>query len=330
MGTRFRSPSSEPTQLNSRRPSGLQEQTKIKRDKMIKKAEKEIRESYKKYAEKTDIPIHQGKKINERRESLEDTLKDRFDIKDRHIFGSFSKGTMVGPLNKDSDTDVMFVLNKEEHGRWINQRNGPKNCLQSIKRAIENDPKYANSKVEIDRNVVRVQYHDFAIEVVPAFEDSRGGYLIPDTSGRQSWIRTNPRTYKKGFETIDKTHGGKLKETVRAAKDWNERNGKPVSSFHMENMVYQHFKDRPVDGSPSDEHARDFFKNLPTYIYGPTYEPVYGEQVDDYLTWDKRTEAIRKAKRAQKHVERAERLKNQGKTEESKEELKKVHGKKFK
>ena len=131
------------------------------------------------YAEDAGPTERQGQTIDERRERLQNILEDELDIVESHQFGSFTRGTMVGPMDEDSDTDVMFVLDEDAHGQWTRGENGAKNCLRAVKRVLEQ--RYPNSEVSIDRNVVAVKFHDFTVEVAPAFRDGSGGYRIPDT-----------------------------------------------------------------------------------------------------------------------------------------------------
>ena len=196
------------------------------------------------YAEDASPTDRQGKTIDQRRERLQDILEEELNIVESHQFGSFTRGTMVGPMDEDSDTDVMFVLDEDAHGQWVRDKNGAKNCLRAVKRILQR--RYPNSEVSIDRNVVAVKFHDFTVEVAPAFRDGRSGYRIPDTySEGQSWVRTDPRGYKQRFEAVDQARDGRLKKVARVAKKFKENRDVPVSSYHMEVMAYQYVYNHP-------------------------------------------------------------------------------------
>lgn len=270
-------------------------------------------------AKETEVPERQGKTVAERRDRLRETLEERFDIEEVHIIGSFTRGTLVGPLDPDSDTDVMFVLDRDEHGDWVHDENGARNCLQQIKRAIENDSDYRNTDVRIDRNVVAVEFHDFTVEISPGF---RAGdeYVIPDIyqDGR-SWIRTNPRRYKQMFEATNDASGGKLQKLARLAKTYNEETGKPVSSYHMELMAYQYMQSRPAEGQSLDEHVGRFFEQLPERVSSGTYNPSTEQRIDSGMSRDNREKAISDAKAAREKIRRARRLKQSGNDQKAKE-----------
>ena len=269
-------------------------------------------------AEETSVPEDQGKEVAERRDRIREALEERFEITDEHIIGSFTRDTLVGPLGPDSDTDVMFVLDEEKHGHWIDSENGEKNCLQQIKRAIEDDPKYRNTEVSIDRNVVAVQFNDFTVEVVPAFEQSEG-YVIPDTYQEgNAWNRTNPRRYKQMFEATNDARDGKLSKLTRLTKQYNKRQGETVSPYHMELMTYEYMSEQ--GGSQSlDEHLGDFFQQLPSRLSSGTYNPSTEQRIDHGMSNENRQEAIENAKKARKKARRAKRLKQSGNEEKAQE-----------
>lgn len=314
--------------------------------------EEDVEDCYQDHVEESGITDRQAKTISDRRDVLVDTLSEDMEIEESQLIGSYTRGTMVGPLKQDSDADVMVVLDAEEHQQWIEQENGPRNCLNAIKRRINNDPRFSDTEVKVDRNVIQVKYHDSTIEIAPAFrysevphadhprggfnlfKDASDGYAIPDTHGRQSWQGTNPRRYKQMFEARDEAHNGKVSGLTRAMKKWSGRNNVPVRSYHMETMVYNYFekKARKGESVPDsyEELTQDFVESLPSRVRGTTKEPVYGEAVDEGMSRSQKKEAAKKAAQARERLQKAQRLKEAGKTEEAKEKLREVHGDDFK
>ncbi|MDS0243605.1 MULTISPECIES: CBASS oligonucleotide cyclase [unclassified Haloferax] len=315
------------------------------------RSEDEVDESYEEYVEDTNITDRQGEKISDRRDVLVGILDGDLAVEDSRLIGSFTRGTMTGPLKQDSDADVMVVLDADKHRDWINQENGPTNALRAIKRRIENDPRFSQTDVRIDQNAVKVKYHDSTIEIVPAFRysevphadhpssgfnlfnDASDGYAIPDTHGQQSWQGTNPRKYKQMFDARDEAHNGRVSGLTRAAKDWADQNNVSVRSYHMEIMVYNYFEEKARRGEPVpssySELTREFMQSVPSRVQSRAEEPVYGEAVDKGMSRSERRKTAEKAKQAGQKLEEAKRLKEQGKTEEAKEKLREVHGGKF-
>lgn len=313
----------------------------------------EIEASYEDNVEESEITDRQAKKISDRRDVLVAILEEDMEIEDSQLIGSYTRGTMTGPLKQDSDADVMVVLDADKHRQWIQHENGPRNALNAIKRRIQNDPRFSDTEVKIDRNVVQVKYHDSTVEIAPAFRynevphadnprdgisglftDASDGYAIPDTHGRQSWQGTNPRKYKQMFEARDEAHNGKVSGLTRTMKKWAENNDTGVRSYHMETMVYNYFerKSRRGESVPDsyEELTRDFVKTLPQKIEnGGSKEPVYDETVDSGMSRSERQKAAEKAEKAEAKLEEANRLKKQGRIAEAKEKLREVHGENF-
>lgn len=320
-------------------------------------AERKIEESHQEYAEDAQITDKQAKDMQERRENVVDNLKDEgLAIEEDHIYGSVMQGTMTGPLEEDSDVDVLVVLDADEHGRWATSQNGPQNALRAVKRRLEK--KYPNQDVHIDRNVVAVKFSDFTVEVAPAFryrdvhkaenptdpvtiggmeipiqpvgaDDPNNGYAIPDTYGGSSWVGTNPRKFQSMYDAVDGNNGGNLQRVAVSAKKWNEENGKPVSSYHMVMMAYKYFQNDASASASTHEHMSNFFRNLPRYVNDETREPVYHEQIDKGMSTEEKRKAAKKAYQASEKIEEAEQLKKEGKTQEAKEKYREVYGDDF-
>ena len=312
-------------------------------------AEKEIEESHEEYAEDAEITDKQAKDMQERRENVVDNLKEEgLDIEEDHIYGSVMQRTITGPIDEDSDVDVLVVLNGKEHQRWATDENGPRNALNAVKRKLEN--RYPNQEIRVDRNVVAVKFSDFTVEVAPAFrysdvsdpeppsrfakygsteEDPREGYAIPDTYGGQSWVGTNPRKFQSMFDAVNENNQGKLQKVAVSAKKWNEQNGKPVNSYHMVMMAYKYFRNDAPSNASTQEHMSNFMQKLPQYVHDETREPVYKERIDSGMTTEEREKAAEKAWKANEKIEEAERLKQKGKTEEAKEKYREAYGNGF-
>jgi len=313
--------------------------------------EDEVDEAYQEFVEDSGITEQQGEKISKRRDVIEDAVRHGLAVEDSQLIGSFTRNTVTGPLTEDTDADVMLVLDADEHQEWVEQEEGPRNCLRAVKRRIQNDPRFSETEVEIDQNVVRVKYHDSTVEVVPAFrysevpgaehpkqnpsifDDASDGYAIPDTHDSPSWTGTNPRAYKQRFEARDQAHGGKVSGLSRSMKKWAENSGTPVRGYAMEVMVYNYFEEKARTGEPVPDSyealTRDFVETLPSRVKHDTEEPIYGESVDSGMNSKQKQEAARRASELRDKLREARRLKEQGRPQEAKKKLKDAFGEGF-
>lgn len=271
-------------------------------------SEQELEDDYEEYADNLGITDRQGEDVADRRDRLREVLDDAFDIEEEHIFGSFTRETLVGPLTPESDTDAMFVLDSDAHGSWLDRANGDRDCLRAIKRAIENNPNYTETDISIDRNAVAIKFSDFTVDIVPAF--SRGDdYVIPDTyEDGQSWVRTNPRQYKQQFEATNEAYNGNLAKLARIAKAYNEDCNTSVSSYHAELMAYDYVRSRPNTDAPLNTLLNGFFKDLPRRLSSGVHDPATGQRVDAGLSTDNRLDAIEAAQTARDRIEQAHQL----------------------
>lgn len=323
-------------------------------DDSSEESKREVEESHEEYAESASITDRQAKDMQERRENVVDNLKEEgLEIQDDHIYGSVMQGTMTGPMDEDSDVDVLVVLDADEHEQWAKGENGPRNALNAVKRKL--NKKYPDQEVTVDRNVVAVKFSDFTVEVAPAFrysdvrnaedpsdyvtiggmtvpvrpstaDNPNNGYAIPDTYEGQSWVGTNPRKFQSMYNAVNENNGGNLQKVAVSAKKWNEQNGKPVNSYHMVMMAYKYFQnDAPANASTS-EHMSNFMRKLPQYVHEETREPVYEERIDNGMSSKEKKKAAEKAWKASEKIEEAERLKEQGKTQKAKEKYREVYG----
>lgn len=323
-----------------------------------REAKEEIEESHREQAENAKITDRQGQNMAERKETVVGHLEDDgFHIKQDNIYGSVLQGTATRPLDSETDVDILVVLDEKEHGDWAEDGKGTRNALRAVKRTLQK--KYPNHDVYIDRSVVAVEFSDFKVEVTPAFEysaandpeepgdpatvggvelpfhpgnqdDPNQGYVIPDTYGEESWTGTNPRRFQSMYEAVDERNNGKLQQVAVTAKKWNEKNGKPVSSFHMVNMAYRYFQEADTPSSASTtEHMHRFFRKLPNYMQSETREPVYQERLDKGMSNEEKRKAAEKAYRDQEKLREAKRLQQQGKTEQAKEKYREVYGNNF-
>ena len=321
-------------------------------------AEEEIEESHEQYAENAEITGKQAERMQRRREVVVARLKEEgLEIEEDHIYGSVMQGTKTRPLDEDSDVDVLVVLDADKHRKWARSKNGPRNALEAVKRKLEKQ--YPSQEVYVDRNVVAVKFSDFTVEVAPAFrynevrdpehpsdpvtvggvelpvqpagtDDPRDGYAIPDTYGGQSWVGTNPRKFQSMYDAVNESNNGNLQKVAVSAKKWNEENGKPVNSYHMVMMAYKYFRSSDVpDNASTHVHMSNFFRNLPEYIHDETREPVYKERIDKGMSEEDRKKAASKAWKASEKIEEAERLKEEGKSEEAKKKYREVYGDDF-
>jgi hypothetical protein len=117
---------------------------------------------------------------------------------------------------------------------------------------------------------------------VPAFSSGNGVYQIPDTY-RRKWLPTQPKQFGERITAINKNMDGKFVPFVKMIKAWNAQYATTrIRSFHLECMLAQHYASH-TQGYTYQSMANVFFSQLSGYLSGPTYDPISGDRLDEYL-----------------------------------------------
>lgn len=218
------------------------------------------------------------------------------------VIGSWGRNTLTRHL-PEGDVDVMIILHYDKHRNWYSVP-GVTACLDKFKQII--DSNYPNTVNRRDQNCITVKFKQFRLDVVPAFKWEGGFYKIPD-SVRGNWIETDPFTFADYITRVNKTMDGTFVPIIKMVKGWNRDAGWPISSFHLECMLYYHYRNYTESFSYSSTLKR-FFEFLPTYLQNSCYDPIRNERVDTYLDTGfptKRQQATSKAQSAAKDAARA-------------------------
>lgn len=268
-------------------------------------------------------PVGRGDRdVDDRCRSVRQALSKGISFGESHIIGSLTRGTAIrGRMGVQ--VDLMIVLDRARHGDWLRQGKGPGECICRIRERLVRSPEFRYSRIDWDKGSVSVRFRDLTVRILPAFR-AEDGYRIPDPSGRRGWIATDPRAFNRVLRRLDRRFRGRPNEMIRIVKTWNEGHGGLLRSYHIENMVYRHYRDRPRDiVSTLQEDVLNFYARLPFYLQNPTTEPVTGERVDEYLDGD-RTKAIKNAQLSAERLVRAEADLRRGRTDDAIAMLRKV------
>lgn len=160
----------------------------------------------------------------------------KYDGSTKLLFGSYGKRTNIRPPR---DVDVLFKIPKEIFERYNNYHsNGQSQLLQDIREVLSE--KYTTTdKISAWGKVVLVQFADGThnIELLPAYEQQNGSFLIPNSENGGSWETFNP---KEGIDRINKSEevtNGLTRKLVRMSKKWVEESNVGIKSYNLEDYV---------------------------------------------------------------------------------------------
>lgn len=262
-----------------------------------------ILESFKKLKENLEITDLQQSTVSTRQQSVRDAVASGLTVVASFLTGSYSRSTLIAPL-KDADIDVVVVLDAQYFYRYNGQNGGQAGLLDLLKRTLKKT--YPNTP-DISRNgqAVTIQFSDFMVDVVPAFNRKGGGYLIPN-SVSQAWISTDPKKHVDILSTENKAHNGDLIPLTKMIKGWNRTINDEFRSFHLEVMAQQ-ILDR-VTISDYSSGVRYVFDKARSYVRETNPDPAgYGGNVGSYLdTQDKVDAAVSRFETAYERSVKAE------------------------
>ncbi len=188
-----------------------------------------VQSGFEKLKTNLEISSLQRSTTSTRQQNVRDAVEKELTILDSFLTGSYIRNTMIAPLS-EADIDVFVVL----HHSYYNQHH-PAVVLDKVRNVLL---KTYTKTPKISRNgqAVTITFDDFIVDVVPAFNRTGGGYLIPN-SAEGTWISTNPKVHIDLLNTQNTYHNGKLVPLIKMVKRWNKFINQPFVSFYLELMV---------------------------------------------------------------------------------------------
>lgn len=268
-----------------------------------------IHESFRIFKSNLEITGLQQSTVSTRQQNVRHAIENDLDVLDSFLTGSYSRHTMIAPL-KEADIDIFIILDPEYFHHYNGQNGGQAGLLDLVKRVLK---KTYPETPDISRNgqAVTIQFTDFMVDVVPAFNRKNGGYLIP-TSIHQTWLSTDPKKHVDIFSASNQAHNQDLIPLIKMIKRWNRMINSYFRSFHLEVVVLQILEGIGISDFPSG--VRYVFDKGTSYIKQKNPDPAgYGDDVGSYLnTNEKVSHAISCFETAYKRAIKAEEYAKRG------------------
>ena len=184
------------------------------------------------------------KLIESKHNNLREKLRERLDLKDDFLTGSYKRWTQIKPkkTSENFDVDIFLAFDKEDYGEkeledlMIEVENAVKDIKDNDN---DIDITFINTK---QRRSIGVEFgKKFQIDLVPAIEiekDQR--YKIFDKNTLQA-IESNPKLHGSNLTSANETSksGGikRLVPIVKLLKSWKRDKCDYVKSFHLEMLA---------------------------------------------------------------------------------------------
>ncbi len=187
------------------------------------------------------IPAEKIKVISTRFNLINKAISREFWLPDsdfRHSMyvGSYGRNTAIS----SSDIDILVELPIDLLPQYENlSGNVQSRLLQIVKDSLVIT--YSRSDVRADGQVVKIAFSDdTSFEIVPAFKDSSGKYIYPDTNKGGRWRSTNPKAEQEAMFQKNRESNGLLNDTckhIRSIRD-NYFSSYRLSGIVIDSFVY--------------------------------------------------------------------------------------------
>ena len=288
-------------------------------------------EAFRKFKSRLELNEKEQKNVSSRHNELREYLRERFDLDEDFLTGSYKRYTKTKPLK---DVDVFCVLGKKER-HYRDQH--PSKVLEAFRKELA--AKYGANAVTVQRRSVSVDfgvvvdaedntdYRVVSMDVVPAFALGKN-YEIPDKDDA-GWIKTNPTIHEDKAVAAHAAYQGEWKGVVRMLKYWNNHHDRPIKpSFLLEVMALECL--HPPFNGRCEYEFQAAFNTLADRMLDRWEDPArLGPPVSDMMTAEKKQAAKRALQQAAREATVAIDLARQGKNGEALQAWRKLFGPKF-
>lgn len=277
-----------------------------------------VLESFRKFKSNLEITSLQKSTVSTRQKNIRSAVEKELKVLDSFLTGSYSRHTMIAPLKK-ADIDIFTVLSSSYY-----QKDGQANLLDRLKRVLKKTyPKTPH--ISRNKQAITINFSDFKVDVIPAFNRRGGGYLIPSTAGN-IWIPTDPKKHVNIISKANISHNGDFVPLIKMFKAWNMNINRFFNSFHLEVLALEILNNVRISSYPSG--IRYLFDHGRSLISKKNLDPAgYGGDVGYYLdTPEKINSATNKFTTAYKRALKAENYNKEEDVDSAIVEWKKIFG----
>lgn len=234
-----------------------------------------------------------------------------YDDSKKFLFGSYKTKTNIRPITEKQDVDVLFKIPDEVYKTYKGyQSNGASTLLQEVRNVLK-DTYTTTETIKAWGKVVLLKTADgkHNVELLPAYEESNGTFIIPNSKNGGSWDIFNPRQEINDFETSNNQTKGLTRDLTKIIKAWIRNTpSMTYKSYQCIKDVITFLNTQYSPYTSYDKNVFNFFDYMYTYCNDERYSYI---------------------KTAHERATKAIEYRDQDKYEEASEEWKEVFGRQF-
>jgi predicted nucleotidyltransferase len=283
-----------------------------------------IEENFAKFASKLEISSIEARKVARLQNRIREYIETNPQVIRTEIIGSYDRKTKIRPLH---DIDIFVIFHPDTYVDKYGNPIHPKMGVIRVARVVSDLKRklFGLTGPKIQNRSVNITIHDIGFDLVPAYELSRGGYVIPDQRHGQ-WILTDPIKYAAILSELNQSsnYSQQLIPFIKMVKYWATQKAKYLNSYLTELFVLS-----SLDHIWGYRQAcTAFFSNAKETVRGPLPDPATGNDVNDLKLLQKVVLSNRLRESAEA-AKKAVNLENEGKVLFSMLYWQKIFGKEF-
>lgn len=181
-----------------------------------------------------------------------------YDGRTKLLIGSYGKGTNIRPPR---DVDVIFIMPPEKFDDYDDNKSNPQSQLLQDIRDILSEKYTTSEKPKAWGKVVLVTFTDGThnVEVLPAWENEDGTFLIPNSENGGNWENWDPKSEINNIQEFDNDNRI-TKKLIRMIKKWSENCTVGLKTYEIEVTIMDFFFQKLHEDKSYPCVVRDFFK----------------------------------------------------------------------
>ncbi len=229
----------------------------------------QIQVQFVRFLENISLTTNQKEDAKRKYTGVCETLHDYFyegtqyNPDNKYLFGSYKKKTAIRPFTSDQDVDVLFKLSPEEYQRYDSYTSNGQSALLAKIREILAEKYTTTEGIKAWGKVVLIEMAEnrHNVELLPAFEQEDGTFIIPNTENGGSWESFDPRSGVDAFFASNDATNGFTRNLSMMFKKWNRENEYlQLNHFEIENQVMAFLESYELDDFEYRKAISEFFE----------------------------------------------------------------------
>lgn len=194
----------------------------------------------------------------------------QYDGRTKLLFGSYKNYTAIAfPFPSDQDVDLLIKMDDETFEKYDKYSGNGQSALLGAVRAALKEKYTLTEKIRAWGKVVLVQMAEGThnVEVLPAYEQPDGSFLIPNSENGGSWDSFDPRDETERFRISNSQTAGLTLNLCKMIKRWkNQVSGCSLKSYKIEKSVITFLESYDYESKPYSQLVCDFFSRLEAQV----------------------------------------------------------------